>query len=687
MNRDRNKAILMSKISAGMPWIVSIALMAGCGSAVPPDGDATALDSNSTIDSLTGDLSDASVDDSSGEVTDAEVPPDSTEIDIIGMRDRIDPDFWVFRPLPADCTVGRRCEIGFVTPDSYWDNPFLLTPTIRARITGPGGIEYDRYAFWYQDFVDNNGAPGEKKGDGEWRMRFLPTEPGTWTFQLIYSHCLGRTLSTVIEINVSDRDVGHAWPGLVRVSEKDNRYMVFDDGSPYFPVGENMCWWDTDVTDFTGSGENPGWMKKLADNGGNFMRLWMATWGFSLEWTYPEGSILGDYSQRMDRAWALDRVFERADALGLQVMLCMYSHGQFSTVMNSEWNDNPYNTANRGPLLEPHEFFTDQRAQDLTMQRINYIIARWGAEPAIMAWELFNEVDLTDTPEDGAQFAPDVGRWHKGMAGFIKSLDPHDRIVTSSISSFGTFWGLDEAIFRLDDIDFAQVHHYGNELTTFDIVAEVPGVAESYARFDKPVFFAELGVHSAGPVESLEVDPSFIGLHDLIWAPVFAPSAGSGMTWWWDNLIDPNDQYFQFKALADFVTGIDWEDESFVAKTLPAAVADEGSDPELKGFALVGNTTALVWVKNMSEKYWALGDAADPAFIEGATIDLSSLPDGNWTAQWFHTFGYTNYPPLDGTVDNTVTALTVPGFSHDIALRLVRADENPPASFAACTGG
>lgn len=654
---------------------VTLILALACGSG--PDSPDDAIDAgqdaveDTGIDSGDKDTFELdSIDDPDIAQIDAfgDVPSDG---DVADLPYTVNPDFFQFGPIPTDCVSGARCEVAF-TIDAEPDNPFdpgeIMVDVEISDVTQ--GDSFTRPAFYYQGFVDNDGAPGQQYGTPEWRVRFRPDTAGAWTVTVLTTTADDRISSNQVEIEVLSRPLESPWHGQIVRHDTDRRYLIFEDGAPFFPVGENMCWWNADVTDYTGLGDEPGWMRKLADNGGNFIRLWMATWGFSPEWSYPEGSRLGDYSARQDRAWALDRVFERADELGLMVQLCMFSHGQFSTQNNPEWDANPYNVSHGGFLNDPRDFFTDPEAMRLTRNRLRYIVARWGAEPALMAWELFNEIDLTDIPEDASQFAVIQGEWHRTMAAWLKRIDaPYRHMVTSSISSFGTFWGLDEAVFSLDDIDFAQVHHYGNEVLRFNIVDEVPGLARSYARFDKPVFFAELGVHSAGPAETAAIDPSFIGLHDLIWAPVFGPSAGSGMTWWWDNYIDPNDQYYQFKALADFVAGIDWALEAFVT-----ARPDTSDTTNLTAFALYGNTTALVWVKNTAEDYSTLTEAADPAFIEGATLDLSGLPDGNWNAQWFDTFGYTNHAPVEGTVDNTVTALPVPGFSHDIALRLSRTD-------------
>jgi len=651
-------------ISRLLGFAVLLAAIAGPGCG----GDNSPSDAwDSTMDDADPEVSDSGIgDQSTGDAHDDSVvtgdsgPDDVGPADAAETYDAVDPDFFRYNDVPTFCVAGLDCVFAFsinATPDNPFDPDEI---DIKATITTSTGATYVRPAYYWIPFQDYGGRPGPAMEPASWAVSFLPDGGGEWSIEVV-AHYQGRPhilppLYFPIE-GESDRQ------GVIRPSPRDPRFLEFEDGTPYFPIGENMCWYDNDVTDYTGKGDNPGWMKKLFDSGGNFMRLWMATWGFALEWTYPEGSVLGDYTPRMDRAWALDRVFWKAEALGLKVMLCMYSHGQFSTSSNSEWLNNPYNVVNGGPLPDAAAFFTDETARKLTRNRIRYIVARWGASPALMAWELFNEVDLTDQHD-----AATVAAWHQEMAALIKSLDPYGRMVTSSISSFGTFWLMDQALFGdVPEIDLTQVHHYGSDLTKFDVAAEVPGMAESYSRFGKPVFFGELGVHSAGPAESLAIDPSFIGLHDLIWAPVFAASAGSGMTWWWDNLIDPNDQYFQFKAIAGFVSGIDWPGEGFEQAVLPTS-----DQQNLKAFAMIGTDTALVWVKNVAEKYWQLGETADPAFIEGATLDLSGLPEGDWIVWWHDTFGTTSYPAEIEVVDNTETALPVPGFSHDIALRLTR---------------
>ena len=86
----------------------------------------------------------------------------------------------------------------------------------------------------------------------------------------------------------------------------------------------------------------------------------MSAWAFGIEW---KDTGLGDYSGRMKQAWLLDQVFKLAEQRGVYIMLTLLNHGAFSTSVNPEWNDNPYNAANGGPLKEPRLFVRNAQAR------------------------------------------------------------------------------------------------------------------------------------------------------------------------------------------------------------------------------------------------------------------------------------------------------------------------------------
>lgn len=76
-------------------------------------------------------------------------------------------------------------------------------------------------------------------------------------------------------------------------------------------------------------------------------------------------------------------------------------------------------------------FATDPTAKEYQKRWLRYAVARWGHSPAIMAWELFNEVEWVDAVQTDRDW-PTVICWHAEMAAFLRELDPYHHLVTTS---------------------------------------------------------------------------------------------------------------------------------------------------------------------------------------------------------------------------------------------------------------
>jgi hypothetical protein len=134
------------------------------------------------------------------------------------------------------------------------------------------------------------------------------------------------------------------------------------------------------------------WFKAASAAGVNVARVWMAAWDMGIEWA---DTGLGDYSKRLDRAWALDQVFAIGEKYGVNIDLVLLNHGAFSESTNPEFFSSPYNSSNGGPISDPAKFVTDPTSIKFWHQRLRYIAARWGAEPNLFSWEWWNEVNFT----------------------------------------------------------------------------------------------------------------------------------------------------------------------------------------------------------------------------------------------------------------------------------------------------
>lgn len=452
--------------------------------------------------------------------------------------------------------------------------------------------------------------------------------------------------------------------GMLKRSAHDSRYLAFEDGAPYVAIGENLAWYNKG-----GTFDYDKWMSEVAENGGNYLRVWMPSWAFGIEWTRREDgevkSRLGDYGDRLDRAWKLDHVFEKADELDLQVMLTLQNHGPFSTLHASEWENNPYNIENGGPLETPVEFFTNEEARRLFRQRLRYIVARWGYSEHLLAWELWNEVDLVTDPN-----APEVLDWTVEMARELERLDLHDHLVTTSIGGLDLFaaYFADEiselisrhAFWSLPEIDFAQIHFYGLGPTPIDFGEAMPLLVDYLHAFDKPAFVGEAGVTAVGIDETREYDPDGEGFHDILWAGLFAQGLGTGMSWWWDGINHPDGLVRRFAPLSRLVRGIAFDRVGMTRVELPTS-------EDLRAHALRGDGVFLVWLKYVPHQWYA----PDPSEVRDATLTLAGLEAGTFRVTWIDP--HLIVEDRSSTVELTSEAtLEVPSFSRDLALRVER---------------
>ena len=336
----------------------------------------------------------------------------------------------------------------------------------------------------------------------------------------------------------------------------------------------------------------------------------------------------------MPIAWRLDRIIESCEKNGIAIQLVLQHHGQFSTSVNANWDDNPYNiiyaATDGGFLNTPEEFFTDAEAIRLTKNKYRYIVARWGYSPGILTWELWNEVQFTD---GWSSDQTSVVSWHNEMANYIHSIDPFDHPITTSSHGSGF-----DAIWNLNNIDLVQVHHYGGNMVSY-----FESTALGLSSYGKPVIMGEFGAGSTAGVDVPEADPESLPepyrtqiyealmLHNGMWSSIHVKS-GAGL-WWWDNYIEPLDLYDEFTALAVYADAENLAD--FGLSKAPRAVSGFeaiNANPVLSDFWAVSTQTVFTLVEdyfpgmeNLSQ--WLHGSSKS-AYSSDPTFNLEMPSNG-----------------------------------------------------------
>ena len=410
---------------------------------------------------------------------------------------------------------------------------------VSAIIETPKGETIEIPAFYYQEFKRELVEGRETLtpvGEPYWKIRFTPMEVGTYKLHVLLKTTDHTITSEELTFDVYESNRG----GFVRVSEIDKRYFKVENGESLFFIGHNVCWFGN-----RGTFDYDEWFSAMNNSGENITRIWMAPWAFGIEW-----KKLGYYD--LAEAWRLDYVIKKAEEKGIYIILCLMNHGQLqSSGLTGQWNDNPYNAKNGGPLSKPEDFWTDENTIRLFKKRLRYIVARWSYSTHVLAWELWNEVELTDNYDFDA-----VAKWHEEMAKYIREIDPYRHLITTSS---------DPRLGGLNGIDFVTVHKYGPQ-SFKDIAGVIPEIIENlWISHGKPVLITEFGADWRwfdNPYYYKDVEG--VELHNGIWSSVLSGSASTSMLWWWDNYIHPYNLYGHFKALSNYLKGVNPEESRFV---------------------------------------------------------------------------------------------------------------------------
>ena len=210
----------------------------------------------------------------------------------------------------------ERFEIA-VDAAGTWETPF---DPDQARVDGvfrlPSGKRMVVPAFFTEDYGETkagNAVLWEPRGSRGWRLRFAPVEEGEHELVVTVRDRTGaaaRSGPVRFKVKHSGKH------GYIRVSDRDKRYLEYDDGVPFFAIGQDVPGIGRPVTDYERI------FPKMGLAGANFARIWLSSFSMGFEWGKP-----GRY--RMRSAAETDRVLELAEGNGINLMFCLEAWRQF----------------------------------------------------------------------------------------------------------------------------------------------------------------------------------------------------------------------------------------------------------------------------------------------------------------------------------------------------------------------
>ena len=189
-------------------------------------------------------------------------------------------------PPPASVAQYDKLEL-VLHVDAEYLNPFdpgqvdlavLIETPSQRRVRIP--------AFWYQPCQRRHlGGLGRRAdwlypaGDAVWICRFAPDEPGAYRATAELKDSRGTTTSS----SVAFRSTASQCRGFVRRNARNGRFLQFDNGELFFPIGQNLAF--IGPSQYFTLSKAIAAFSKLAENEANFVRIWTGCedWALAIE--------------------------------------------------------------------------------------------------------------------------------------------------------------------------------------------------------------------------------------------------------------------------------------------------------------------------------------------------------------------------------------------------------------------
>ncbi|MCC7303768.1 MAG: T9SS type A sorting domain-containing protein [Bacteroidia bacterium] len=458
------------------------------------------------------------------------------------------------------------------------------------------GNVYTRYGFYYQDvsvsgttWIINASTPHP------FRVRFAPPLDGFWYafIKLIVNNTpVGNPYAANFIVSPS------AEKGHLQVGSR-SQTLRYENGGSFYILGRNVAGaseepWESCNTTPQRFNDQRFYIADLGNSGGNFIRIRMDASTNGIEWGMTS---CGNYQNRQDHAFELDKTLTLCEEKNLFIMLCLQNDQELSTYFNWDGSDhqhcsswgavgqgsvpntialNPYYHLLGGPSINPSpdQFFTSVLAKSYFKKRIFYINARWGYSTSIGMWELINETDNLGDNGNGklytsSGFQDNFESWACEMSWYLKQFYPN-HLVTNGYTQAGP--GVNDDTFGCSNVDVMSVNSYSDdhgdngENGTFnynDRIKLPPGSVVNMDKlaYAKPFIIGEAGLmpFNGYPLCDQCTDKAF---HNCVWSTAFSDHAGTALYWWdWEQInVRHNDN---FTALSNFFNGVDFESNDF----------------------------------------------------------------------------------------------------------------------------
>jgi len=518
--------------------------------------------------------------------------------------------------------------------DSEYQNPYDARQiALDGIFTGPDGKAMAVPGFW--------------DGESAWKMRFTPSQEGTWKYSVTVKDTRGQSLSNDGEFTVSSSDL-HGWiiPGNTFDPSYSPHYLTYHDGTPFYGVGH--C----DAFNLLVDGFS------LEDGVRLFNNMKAANENYVVWWPLYSNSFIGDYANySIGSMNIIDLIVEDAQKKGIFIVFTIWDHPNIRDnthkLAGGKWSSNGFSK-----LSDINSFFVADEPWAWQENLYRYMIARWGYSPAIGMWATVSEISETNTYDQ-------TDPWHKKVNDYFVQNDPYRHPTTASKKG-ELDWPTGHAV-----MDIPQVHLYdfdhgipGNNNLN-DVVGAAKHVAEwtqlMLKNADKPNWVGEYGVEGNAYYPEL--------FHNSNWA---ALGAGASMTpAEWNSGGAFGEMTAEMKAdisrLAQFVNDMP------LAKWHPSTLQITANDEQVRAWGVAGNDGGLFWVQDFSLEGRPIADIRSSMPLrKGVQVELQGLAAGSYSITPYDTWQGIYLTTFDVECSGNSCVVDLPDFTSDMAFKIIR---------------
>jgi len=512
--------------------------------------------------------------------------------------------------------------------DAKYSNPYDVREiAVDGVITSPEGEQWN--------------APGLWDGEGAWKLRFTPSQVGTWKYSVSVTDTNGKSESSDGEISVTP-SYKHGWiiPGDSFNPVYSPHYLVYHDGTPFYGVGFcealNILIDGFDVEDGLGLFDN------MTEANANYV-VWWPMYSNSIF-----GSSYNDYS--VSNMKVIDAVVKDAEKEDILLVFTIWDHPNLRDETHA-WGEGNWKRNGFSKSGDIDSFFVSDDAWAWQKNLYRYIIARWGYSTSIGMWQTVSEINGTNAYDQ-------TDPWHAKVNNYFVEHDPYRHPTTAS-GSGEVDWPTGHAI-----MDMPQMHIY-NFGDDNDVTNSAAVIAEWTQRMlqsaDSPNWVGEFGVPGNASYPEL--------FHNSIWAALGAGASMTPAEWnsggAWGRMTP--EMYADLGRFASFVEDIP------LAKWNPFALRVTTNDGQVRGGGIAGQDGGLLWVQDYSLVGASVEAVRNSTPVRpGVVVELKGLIPGKYVVSPYDTWQGNFLDSYEVECLDTTCAIDLPDFSADMALQLVR---------------